>query len=152
VPKDVLIHVLSFLEPPQLLLVAQVSRKMNEAASSDRLWRCFENDLSRWFALGCVAWMRDAPDSSSGWKKKKKKKKKKNKRQDAVVKEQCRAQVFPRFEFAPRAPGDLPLKITLIGDGGTGKTCVVVRHTERVYPVVRKLVRVVPFLLAYGCK
>jgi hypothetical protein len=110
----VLIHLLSFLEPPQLLLVAQVSRKMNEAASYDRLWRRFENDLGRWFILGCVAWMRDASKSTRGSKKKR--------NPDGLVKEQCRAQVIPSFGFAHRAAGVVPLKITLIGDGATGKT------------------------------
>jgi Ras-related C3 botulinum toxin substrate 1 len=45
----VLIHVLSFLEPTQLLLVAQVCRRMNEAASSDRLWSPVADRLSEWF-------------------------------------------------------------------------------------------------------
>jgi hypothetical protein len=120
----VLLHLITFLNPPQLLVVARVSRKMNEAASSDRLWRRFENKLSRWFLVGFFAWVRDTPPGPRD-----------GKQQQDTAKERCRAQVLPRFDFVQGAPDlPVPLKIVAIGDGSTGKTSLLMRYSLNTFP------------------
>jgi Ras-related C3 botulinum toxin substrate 1 len=118
-PKDVLLYLLSFVAPPQLLVVAQVSRKMNAAASSDIVWRRAAAELSRWFD-GPVAWL-DATGSST---------------KQATVKGQCRARVLHRLvkrepEQRDRAP---LLRIVLVGDCGAGKASMLFRFMSELYP------------------
>jgi hypothetical protein len=113
--------VLSFLEPPQLLVVAQVCRRMNEAASSDRLWSPVADRLGEWF-VGAVTWMRGEAKKKANGKV-------------ATVKDRCRAQVLPRLgEIVQKTPGLVPLKIVILGDHAAGKTWLQIRLVDKTFP------------------
>jgi hypothetical protein len=113
----VLIYVFSFLEPPQLLVVAQVSRKMNEAACSDRLWQPISRGLNNWFPA--VAWLAEPHARGRG---------------DASVKEQCRARLVPRAKPVGVMAGVASMKLLVAGDAVVGKTCLLTRNTTGVFP------------------
>jgi hypothetical protein len=109
---------LSFLGPPQLLIVAQVSRRMNEAASADRVWLPIARDLNRWFVT--VAWLRAAqPARGEG--------------AEESVKEQCRARVLPRVMATGSKHVSKSMKLVLAGDGAVGKTSLLIRYTSNSF-------------------
>jgi hypothetical protein len=101
---------LSFLEPPLLLVVAQVCRRLNEAASSDVLWRHFENDLGSWFRVGFFEWMRTEQ-----------------------AKARCRLRVPPLLGLVKNAQRRIPLCVSCVGDTAA-KERMLISYTTGKFP------------------
>jgi hypothetical protein len=109
-PADLSLLLFSYLEPPDLLKLAQVCKHFATLCSADRLWKPIYNNLDRWFTT--ASWMRSADVEHTGDASK------------MSYKLRCRAVVVPNLKDwkikKAGLGGMVNVKCVVVGDGAVG--------------------------------
>jgi len=119
VPKDVLLYLLSYCHPRDVLALAQTNRYLSQVCSSDRYWVSIFANLSSFFKqTNSIVWLENSENTEK-----------------LPAKEQVRRRIANQSQLLElRSSYLLNIKLVVVGDGATGKTCLLIAFVHNMFP------------------